>query len=76
MKKLFFNQKGIEQKQQNMAQLPSQQLQEELLIMLYDTKNWVITNFILSKHQLEKLENAPEAFLRNFSLTSMNIVCN
>ncbi|MGG5507829.1 MULTISPECIES: hypothetical protein [unclassified Myroides] len=76
MKKLFFNQQGIEQKQQNMAQLPTQQLQEELLIMLYDTKNWVISNFVLSKHQLEKLENAPEAFLRNFRLTSMNIACN
>ncbi|MBB1149390.1 MULTISPECIES: hypothetical protein [unclassified Myroides] len=76
MKKLFFNQEGIEQKQQNMTQLPAQQLQEELLIMLYDTKNWVISNFILSKHQLEKLENAPEAFLRNFKLTTMNIVCN
>jgi len=76
MEKLFFNQQGIEQKQQNMAQLSSQQLHEELLIMLYDTKNWVITNFILSKHQLEKLESAPEAFLRNFRLTSMNIVCN
>ncbi|WP_413513208.1 hypothetical protein [Myroides odoratus] len=76
MKKLFFNQQGIEQKQQNMAQLPAHQLQEELLVMLYDTKNWVSSNFILSKHQLKKLENAPEAFLRNFSLTTMNIVCN
>ena len=76
MKKFFFNQQGIEQKQQNMAQLSAQQLQEELLIMLYDTKNWVMTNFILSKHQLEKLEDAPEAFLRNFRLTSMNIACN
>lgn len=76
MRKFFFNQEGIEQKQQNMTQLPAQQLQEELLIMLYDTKNWVISNFILSKHQLEKLENAPEAFLRSFKLTTMNIVCN
>lgn len=76
MKKLFFNQQGIEQKQQNMAQLPAQQLQEELLIMLYDTKNWVSSNFILSKHQLKKLEDAPEAFLRNFKLATMDVICN
>jgi len=76
MRKLFFNQQGLEQKQQEMAQLPAQELQQELIIMLYDTKSWVLSNFILSKYQLDKLEDTPETFLRQFNLTSMNIVCN
>lgn len=76
MKKFALNQQGIAQKQQDMLLLPALELQLELQSMLYDTSSWVLENFYLSPSQIERLANAPEAFLRQFKLSSLNTCHN
>ncbi len=69
MKKTTLNQKGIQQKQEDMLLLTPNELQQELKSMLFDTSSWVINNFYLSPSQRKRLNNAPKSFLRQFNFS-------
>lgn len=69
MKKTTLNQKGIQQKQEDMLLLTPNELQQELKSMLYDTSSWILKNFYLSPSQRQRLNSAPEAFLRQFNFS-------
>ncbi|MTG99287.1 hypothetical protein NWE55_00605 [Myroides albus] len=71
MEKVAFNNKGFEAKKAQLFGLQTEELQNELFNLVYNTKEWVKSNFILSNEQVVKLDEQPREFLRalNFAPT-------
>lgn len=70
MKKVTFNQEGVDQKRNELESLPQEEFREQLELIQYKTKEWVLDNFILNNEQVDYLNSMPKKILDEIGLSS------